>query len=268
MRWLKALFASLCAALLACGAAAQENAIEVDVELALLVDVSRSMRPNELDIQRRGYIEALKSPEVINAIGSGLLGRVAITYVEWSGFGSADVLVEWTLIDSPEAAHAFADLLGNRHRGSGGRTSISNAIEIGAESIAENRFNGLRKIIDISGDGPNNSGRYVDTARDKAMAAGIVINGLPLMTRDGLGTPWHLEDLDAYYRACVIGGPGSFAMPVLDWAEFALAVRRKIVLELVDAGDAVWPAPPPAPSYDCQIGEKLWEEFRRSFELP
>ncbi|MDJ1007220.1 MAG: DUF1194 domain-containing protein [Paracoccaceae bacterium] len=235
---------------------------EVDVELALMVDVSRSMMPRELDIQRRGYAEALRSDEVISAIEGGLIGKIAVTYVEWAGYGANRVIVDWTVIGSRAEAEAVADRLLVETSPSMRRTSISGAINFAREAIRENGYEGLRRVIDISGDGPNNAGPIVTAPRDLAIAEGLVINGLPLMTRDGMGRAWHLDDLDVYYRACVIGGPGAFVIPVLDWSEFALAVRRKLVLEIVDGGG--WTGFEPIEAeYDCLIGEKLWEEFRR-----
>ncbi len=248
---------------LACPAAAEE----VDVELALMVDVSRSMQPSELALQRRGYAEALRSDEVLNAVQSGFLGRVAISYMEWSFTRDARIIVPWTLIETRADAEAFATALESPLNAGRGRTSVSFAIDFAKESIETNAYDGLRQVIDISGDGPNNAGPWVNESRDLAVAGGMVINGLPLMTRDGIGMAWHLEDLDAYYRACVIGGPGAFLIPVYDWSDLADAVRQKIVLELADAGGTVWPAQTPA-DYDCQIGEKLWEEFRRRIDLP
>jgi hypothetical protein len=243
------------------------TAEEVDVELALMVDVSRSMQPRELDIQRRGYAEALRSEEVISAIEAGLIGTIAVTYVEWAGYGFEREIVPWTKVSNRLEAEAVAAALSRDIPRSMQRTSISSAIRYAHQSINGNVFEGLRKVIDISGDGPNNAGPIVTRARDAALAEGIVINGLPLMTRDGAGLAWHLDDLDTYYRACVIGGPGAFVIPVLDWSEFALAVRRKLVLELVDAGGMtdLWPT---EASYDCLIGEKLWEQFRRVWGTP
>jgi len=248
-------------------AAVPAHAEEVDVELALMVDVSRSMQPRELEIQRRGYAEALMSDEVISAIEGGLIGTIALTYVEWAGPGTERVVVPWTAVSGRAEAEAVADGLLETMSFSMQRTSISSAIDYARESMAANGFDGLRRVIDVSGDGPNNAGGGVVAARDRALAEGIVINGLPLMTTDGAGQRWHLDDLDVYYRACVIGGPGAFVIPVLDWAEFQAAVRRKLVLELVDAGG--WTGLVPAEAdYDCLIGEKLWEEFRRFWEMP
>ena len=259
-------------ALLLCLLPLSAPAEEVDVELLLMVDVSRSMSAVELEIQRRGYSEALLSAPVLSAVRAGLLGRVAVAYVEWAGAGSQAVLVDWTLISGEAEARAFVQRLSMTRPERLQRTSISGALEFGAGMIARNQYQGLRRVIDISGDGPNNHGRHVTVARDRVVAQGIVVNGLPLMTRDIVDSPWHLEDLDQYYLNCVIGGPGAFAIPVTRWEEFATAVRRKLVLELV--------GPPALPvtrartfgatpnGYDCQIGEKMWQRNRRYWELP
>ncbi|MEM9032629.1 MAG: DUF1194 domain-containing protein, partial [Pseudomonadota bacterium] len=205
---------------------------EVDVELYLAVDVSRSMAPAELEIQRRGYAAAMRSEEVVAAIARGLIGEVAITYVEWSGDYAQRVVIPWTAVKTRGDAEAFAARVELNDRPAMWRTSISGALRNALTSLSTNEFHGLRRVIDISGDGPNNQGGSVTRARDTVLAAGITINGLPLMTRDGIGSNWHLEDLDAYYRYCVIGGPGAFAIPVHDWSQFAAAVKRKLVLEI------------------------------------
>jgi hypothetical protein len=267
MRRLLALLLCLAAAPLA----AQTDEMEVDVELVLMVDVSRSMSPAELELQRRGYAEALASDEVIAAIGRGFLGQVAIAYVEWAGDGAQRVIVPWRLLRGREDALGFAEALDGNFPLGMRRTSISGAIAAGRALIEGNGYQGLRRVIDISGDGPNNHGAAVTGARDAALAAGIVINGLPLMTQDGHYAQYNLDDLDAYYLACVVGGPGSFALPVYHWQDFAQAVKRKLVLELVDAGPDALAAqyrPAPAPGYDCLIGEKIWERNRRDFYLP
>jgi len=249
--------------------------MEVDVELVLAVDASLSITPREMDIQRRGYAEAILSPEVMAAVTGGLLGRVAITYMEWAGAGSQRTVIDWTVIASPADARAFAARLLDAPGQPLRRTSISGALDHAVASFEGNGFAGLRRVIDISGDGPNNSGGPVTRARDAALARGIVINGLPLMTREGVGGRWHLDDLDRYYTDCIIGGPGAFVIPVTDWDGFAVAVRRKLVMEL--AGLSPAPAPPrrdgqarlwrigaaqaaPHPEpYDCLIGEKIWD---------
>lgn len=248
---------------------AAADAIEVDLELVLLVDVSRSMTERELEIQRRGYAAALSSDAVHAAVQSGLLQRVAVSYVEWAG--TQEVIVDWRLMETREDLAAFADTLSSNFNPALRRTSISEALIFGAETIGSNEYEGIRKVIDVSGDGPNNEGRAVAAARDAVLAEGIVINGLPLMTREGMGSQWHLEDLDIYYEACVTGGPGSFVIPVLDWNDFADAVRRKLVLEIVSS-----PAPdevvPVQYGYrdprDCMIGEKIWQDRRGLWDGP
>ncbi len=256
---------------LAAPAAAQDD-VPVDVELVLAVDVSRSMTPRELEIQRRGYAEAIASAEVVGAILNGPEGRVALTYMEWAGAGSQRVIVDWALIGSHADARAFASRLTARFDVNLSRTSISGAIDAAVASFEGNGFAGWRQVIDISGDGPNNHGRPVEQARDAALARGIVINGLPLMTDEGMGRQWHLADLDRYYKDCVIGGPAAFVIPVSDWSEFARAVRQKLVLELVHRPATDVPAPllpvqyaPELPKYDCLIGERIWNDMMRGW---
>lgn len=249
-------------------APAQE--IEVDLELVLMVDVSRSMTPRELDIQRRGYAEALRSDAVFEAVQSGLLQSVAITYVEWAGM--QEVVLDWRLMQTRADLDAFADVLSSRFEPAMQRTSISEALIFGARLIETNAYKGLRRVIDVSGDGPNNQGRAVAVARDTVLEKGIIINGLPLMTREGLGNDWNLEGLDIYYRNCVIGGPGSFVIPVTDWEDFADAVQRKLVLEIASRpspADRIIPvqATPRDPT-DCRIGEKIWQDRRGYWNSP
>lgn len=243
--------------------------IEIDLELALLVDVSRSMTERELEIQRQGYAAALMSDEVFAAVQSGPLQRVALTYVEWAG--TQDVIVDWMLLETRADLNEFAGVLTTRFDPALRRTSISEALIFGATMIEGNEFEGLRKVIDVSGDGPNNQGRPVLQAREAVLSKSITINGLPLMTREGMGSQWHLDDLDVYYQNCVAGGPGSFVIPVLDWQGFAEAVRRKLVLEIGSApaiGEAM-KAQYIAPSdYDCLIGEKVWERNQQIWSEP
>lgn len=264
--------ASLCLAL-GLTTAALADPIEVDVELLLAVDVSRSMTPAELEIQRRGYAEALRSEDVIRALQTGLLGRVALSYVEWAGAGAQRIVVDWTLIEDRAGAEAFAARIDTHFDPSLRRTSISSALSFGWESLRDNTFTGLRRVIDVSGDGPNNQGGLVTYARDRAVADGIVINGLPLMTTEVPRSRWHLDDLDVYYRTCVIGGPGSFVIPVTDWAQFAEAVRRKLVLELVGISPPTTARPVQYTQSaddptDCQIGEKIWQRNRGFWGAP
>ena len=243
--------------------------IPVDVELVLAVDLSLSMMPEELEIQRSGYAAALNDPAVVRAMLSGLRGRVAITFVEWAGFGDQAVVVPWQEISSIADAQRFAEQISARRRGGWRRTSLSGALAFSASLFDNNGFTSPRHIIDISGDGPNNDGPAVTLARDAAINRGITVNGLPLMTRIGLMSVFEIDDLDQYYSECVIGGPGSFVIPVFRWNQFLSAVRRKLVLEL--SGKMPDRDQKPRPTrllnarlvsnhYDCLIGEKLWEK--------
>ena len=241
----------------------------VDLELVLAVDVSRSMTPRELEIQRRGYAEALSSAEVVDAITGGIHGQIALTYIEWSGDDQQRTIIDWTLIRSQVEADAVAARLTAKFDPGLRRTSISGAISYSADRFTDNGYRGLRRVIDISGDGPNNMGGRVDRARDAVTARGIVINGLPLMTREGLGSQWHLDDLDQYYRDCVTGGPGAFVIPVFEWRHFPAAVRRKLVLEIAGHPATLQRAQfthQPGEPYDCLIGEKIWDEIMRGWE--
>lgn len=235
----------------------------VDVELILAVDVSLSMSPAEMEIQRDGYAAALTHETVIQAIQSGLHGRIALAYFEWAGNFSHRVVVPWTLIATAEDAARVAERLNVDPPTSARRTSISGAIDFAADLFAESGFQGQRRVLDISGDGPNNQGRPVTEARDALVAGGVVINGLPLMTRDGLTTTYDVDDLDTYYAECVIGGPGAFMIPVNDWSQFPEAVRRKLVIELADGDVLRHPSVirvQAAAPYDCLIGEKMWQD--------
>lgn len=270
MRYFCAFFLSLASSLYA------QERIEVDVELFLAVDVSRSMQPYELEIQRRGYAAALVSPEVQEAIAGGFLGRVAITYVEWAGAYDQRVIVPWTVLSTPADAAQVAGRITAHYADALRRTSISGALIHAADSIDANAFDGLRRVIDVSGDGPNNMGRPVTLARDAVLARGITINGLPLMTQDdGIMARWNIPDLDVYYTACVIGGTGAFVLPVTDWSEFEDAVRRKLVLEIAGQPARLWRAQARSGSesgsggpYNCLIGEEIWERNRDIFALP
>ncbi|MDJ0859320.1 MAG: DUF1194 domain-containing protein [Dinoroseobacter sp.] len=251
--------------------AALADRLEVDVELLLAVDVSRSMSEAELELQRRGYAAALRSPAVIEAIENGLIGHVAVSYVEWAGAQSQTVVVDWMLISDEASAGVFADQLTNIATPPSRRTSISGALEHARAAIESNPYEGLRKVIDISGDGPNNEGGPVIAARDKTVAGGIAINGLPLLTRERNENPWPTEDLEEYYRQCVIGGPASFVIAVESWDEFAEAVRRKLVLELVGlTPDDLMPQEPriwrasSKPQVDCGKGSSVSAQSARN----
>ncbi|ACA18763.1 protein of unknown function DUF1194 [Methylobacterium sp. 4-46] len=228
-----------CLALLLCCAVGRsaEAPVEVDVALVLAVDVSLSMTAEEQLVQRSGYVEAFRSAVVQRAVGLGQIGRIAVTYVEWAGVGNQRVVVPWTLIGSPEEAASFAERLAQSPPRRSTWTSIASAIDFSVGLLSHGGFAPLRRVIDVSGDGPNNQGRPVTRARDDAVDRGITINGLPLMIREPSG-PWDIKDLDLYYRDCVIGGPGSFMIPVREREQFAEAIRVKIVREVAERGAA------------------------------
>lgn len=243
---------------------------KVDVELVLAVDVSLSMSPDELEIQRHGYAAALTDDHVLKAIGEGAHGKIAVTYVEWAGTTSQVVVVPWTVIANRADAERVVKQLSAQPPNSARRTSISSALDFGSDLFVESSFDGTKRVIDISGDGPNNQGPPIDIIRDQVVAQGIIINGLPLMTNGRFGDGYDLANLDRYYADCVIGGPGAFMIPVKDWSQFPEAIRRKLVLELAGPGTRQWAADeaadPPViftqakSKYDCLIGEKLWRD--------
>jgi hypothetical protein len=239
----------------------------VDVQLVLAVDVSLSMSPDELEIQRRGYATAMADQSVIDAIADGAHGRIAVTYVEWAGKDTQRVIVPWTYIASRADAEAFAARLTDEIPRSARRTSISGGLGFSADLIAESGIQAEKRVIDVSGDGPNNEGLPVEGVRDRIVAQGIVINGLPLMTNGGLNTSFDVPDLDKYYRNCVIGGPGAFMFPVTGWDQFPQAVRRKLVLELAGGPMPVVKAAA-EPDYDCMIGEKIWNNRPWNLNAP
>jgi Protein of unknown function (DUF1194). len=243
-------------------AAAAER--EVDLELVLAVDVSRSMDYDEQMLQRRGYAEALTHPEVLSAIHAGLLGRIAVAYFEWAGPGQQRVAVNWHLIEDGASAKIFADKITDAQLGMASGTSISSGLSAAADLFDDNGFSAYRRVIDISGDGPNNRGGMVEPVRDKVLARGIVINGLPIMLNPPGYSPYSIDDLDVYYRDCVIGGPGSFLVPVRGEEQMIEAIRRKLILEVASALPRVIPADvllPAEKTSDCLIGEKLWRRY-------
>jgi hypothetical protein len=204
---------------------------EVDLALVLAVDVSLSMETDEQELQRQGFVEAFRSPEVHEAIGKGMLGRIAVVYVEWAGTSHQEVVIPWTVVEQSNDALGFALRLAQSPTQRRVYTSISGAIEFSLRQLRESGVQSARQVIDISGDGANNQGRTVTLARDEALAHGVTINGLPIMLKRPTGS-WDIEDLDLYFRDCVIGGPGAFMIPVREKHQFAQAIRTKIVREI------------------------------------
>ena len=237
----------------AAGAQGAGGAMEVDLELVLAVDVSGSMDDEEHAVQRAGYVAAIGHPDFVRAIKAGAYQRVVLTYVEWAGSTLQATVMPWRLIDGEAGARAFADDLAARPITQIRGTSISGALVYSTALFDNNGFNGLRKVIDVSGDGPNRNGIPVDVARDLAVGRGIVINGLPIMIRPSRS----FVSLDRYYAGCVIGGPGAFVLPVTKVEEVAEAIRRKLILDI-----AARPVSPVMPAQatepvDCQIGERI-----------
>jgi hypothetical protein len=207
----------------------------VDLELVLAVDVSGSIDPTEARLQREGYQRALANPEVIAAISSGPLGKIALSYVEWAGMGHYKVIVDWQVVDGPESANSFVEQLSRVEIQRAHRTSLSDAITFSAKHLNANAFEGTRQIVDISGDGANNFGRLVVEARDEAVAQGVIINGLPIITQSATaGTYPSIPNLDLFFRDCVIGGPGAFYVTAHGFEDFARAVKKKLILEIAD----------------------------------
>jgi uncharacterized protein DUF1194 len=241
-------------------ARAEGGATQVDAEIILAVDVSYSMDADEQKVQRLGYIEALTSPEFSRALQSGPKGSIALAYVEWAGAKDQQIVIGWRLIDGAAAARKFADELAEASFRRAFRTSIAGSIDFSASLFAGNGFTSPRRIIDISGDGPNNDGRLVTSARDDAVARGITINGLPLLIRSRRLAFADIENLDRYYADCVIGGEGAFIVPVKDTQAFVTATRTKLVLEISNQPPPeprISPAQTDKPRVSCTIGETL-----------
>src|SRR5262249_13774628 len=188
------------------------SAIPVDVELVLAVDVSYSMDPEEQALQREGYITGLTSREFLHALRAGMHGKVAVTYFEWAGPYDQKIIVPWRLIDGPEAADAFANEIARAPYRRASRTSISGALNFAKPLFEASGYRGFRQVIDVSGDGANNSGPFVTIVRDDVLAAGITINGLPIVLKRPNSFTMDIENLDVYYEDCVIGGPGAFVI--------------------------------------------------------
>jgi hypothetical protein len=283
MRWFRRSFLIIAFAVLSSMAlvlatrpgTARDGDKEVDVELVLAVDISYSMDLEEQRLQRDGYIKALTSPEVLNAIRNGMNGRIAVTYFEWAGANTQRIVVPWQVIDGPETADAFAAKLAAAPISRWYRTSVSGAILFGQELFEKNGYQAPRRVLDISGDGPNNHGMLVQDARDRALRAGIVINGLPIMINNGRRSVFDMDDLDEYYEDCVTGGPGSFVIAITERDQFVAATRQKILREVADyrgaePGVRIVPVnsadddKPARKKINCRIGERQWEERYRN----
>ena len=222
-------------ALLAFGRDARAQ--NTDLLLVLAADVSRSIDEGEFELQRKGYAAALSDPRVLAAIRGGTNGTIAVCFVEWSGAGEQMVVVDWTVIRDDEDAGGLSATILAAPRSFMGRTSISGAIDFAMERFAAAKPHSNRRIIDISGDGTNNSGRLVTEARDQALAEGVTINGLAIVNdKPNPGYAFHTQPpggLPEWYRQNVIGGPGAFLRVVEDFRSFADAMTNKLVSEIV-----------------------------------
>jgi hypothetical protein len=240
----------------------KETAPSVDVELVLAVDVSYSMDMDELAIQREGYAQAIISKEFLQALKTGPNGKISVTYFEWAASSDQKIIIPWRVIDGPETADAVANEIMKTPIRRASRTSISGAINFAMPLFDENPHRGLRRVIDISGDGPNNNGSPVTISRDAALEKGITINGLPIMVKEPSYSTMDIDNLDFYYEDCVIGGPGSFVVTIKDRDKFKEAIRTKLLLEV--AGTTPEPRIVPVvgkePRVNCMIGEKIWQD--------
>jgi hypothetical protein len=211
----------------------------VDLQLVLAADVSRSVDDDEFKLQRQGYANAFQDPRVLRAIRSGQHGRIAVCYVEWSGPESLAVIADWTVIGDEESAGAFSEAILAAHRPFANRTSIGVAIDFARAQFLRSGAESQRRVIDVSGDGTNTNGREPAPARDEAVAAGITVNGLVILSPEPM--PWnplHTHPpggLENYYRENVAGGPGTFVMVVEDFNSFAYAVVNKLIREIAAA---------------------------------
>jgi hypothetical protein len=212
---------------------------DVDLLLVLAADVSRSIDAAKFQLQRDGYAAAVADPRVLDTIHSGHNGRIGLTFVEWSGIGAQHVVIDWMTIGDGASAKDFGDRLLEAPRSFADRTSISGAIDFAMSELAQAPFASTRHVIDISGDGTNNAGRNVTQARDDAVAKGVTINGLVILSDNSMSwNPDHTNPpggLDNYYRNNVVGGPGAFVMVAKDFNSFGEAIIGKIIAEVAQA---------------------------------
>ena len=235
-RWLCCAFLLVAGLVLAPSVSAAEK---VDLLLVLASDVSRSVDAEKFKLQREGYAAAISDKRVLDAITAGRNKRIAVLFLEWSGAGNQKVVIDWTIIDGPKAAQGFGDRLLESPRAFADRTSIAGGIDFAVAQFPRAPFTAERQTIDVSGDGTNNAGRDVKQARDEALALGITINGLVILSDRPL--PWNPEHtnppggLANYYRDNVTGGPGSFVMEAKDYGSFGQAIVKKMIAEIADA---------------------------------
>ena len=237
------------------------SAVPVDVELVIAVDVSFSMDPEEQALQREGYVQALTSREFMRALREGANGKIAIIYFEWAGQLDQKIIMPWRLIEGPESADAVVSEIASAPYRRASRTSIAGALIFAKPLFDHSGYRGLRRVIDVSGDGANNAGPLIVPTRDDVLAAGITINGLPIMLKRPMRGTMDIENLDVYYEDCVIGGPGSFVIPIHERSQFIEATRHKLVQEIAGRRTTprVIPVSADKPRISCTIGEKMWQ---------
>ena len=274
MRWYVSIGAMLVAGTVAGGTSRDRSAYlrhqlaqssdkpTVDVELILATDISYSMDMDELAVQREGYAQAHRLQGIPASPEIGPNSKIAVTYFEWAASGDQKIIIPWRLIEGPETADAVANEIMKTPVRRASRTSISGAIYFAMPLFDEDPYHGLRRVIDISGDGPNNNGAPVDGARDEALSKGIVINGLPIMVKEPSYSTMDIDNLDFYYEDCVIGGPGSFVVSIKDRDKFKEAIRTKLLLEVAGKQPErrIVPVAEQEPRVSCLIGEKIWQE--------
>ncbi len=219
------------AALLALCSSAPAAPQEVDLKLVLAVDVSGSIDSDEFRLEREGTADAFADPEVVKAIQTGSLGRIAVAMLDFSSPQFDKVVIDWTIVKDKASATKFSEMIRNTPRSPGRRTSVSSALELGSLLLesSEKDIVATRRVIDITGDGPNNDGGPMTDAHDKTIAQGIVVNGLPVMDDMANG---YFPELDKYYAGCVTGGRGAFVVVVKSYKDYAAAMRHKLILEI------------------------------------
>jgi hypothetical protein len=242
MRTIRTLLTSIVVAAILIPAAASA-AEDVDLLLVLAVDVSRSIDATKFQLQREGYAAAVADPHVLEAIRTGRTGRIGLTFVEWSGVGAQKVVIDWTTIGDPDSAKGFGDRLLEAPRSFADRTSISGAIEFAMGQLDKAPYETARRTIDVSGDGTNNAGRDVAMLRDEAVAKGITINGLVILSDNPMSwNPDHTNPpggLANYYRNNVVGGPSAFVMVAENFNSFGQAIIKKMIAEVAQAHEAL-----------------------------
>jgi hypothetical protein len=235
----------------------------VDLQLALMVDASGSVNQTRFELQKRGYVAALRNPRVLQAILGGRTQSIAVTMVQWTGPFLQRQVLPWTLFKDEASIKSGAAIIEQTPRQLfGGGTSISGAVDHAMSLFPQSPFKGERRVIDVSGDGANNAGELIVPVRDSVLAQGVTINGLPIMLKRPNPSTLDIENLDVYYEDCVIGGPGAFVVPIHNTAQFIDATRTKLILEVAgrQPESRVVPASADKPRISCTIGERLWRD--------